>query len=60
MIEYFEDGRLELYNLREDIGETTNRALSDPETTARLKALLDAWKDSIEAVIPKPNPNWVG
>lgn len=59
LIEYFEDGRLELYNLREDIGETTNRAQSDPETTARLKAMLDHWMESIEAVIPKPNPNWV-
>jgi arylsulfatase A-like enzyme len=58
LIEYFEDGRLELYNLKEDISETTNRAQSDPETTVRLKALLDDWKVSIEAVIPKPNPNW--
>jgi len=59
LIEYFEDGRLELYNLVEDIGEDQNRAESDPETTTRLKAMLDAWKKSIGAVIPKPNPNWV-
>jgi len=59
LIEYFEDGRLELYNLREDIGESTNRAAADSETTRRLKAMLDDWKESIEAVIPKPNPNWV-
>jgi arylsulfatase A-like enzyme len=58
LIEYFEDGRLELYNLREDISESTNRAGSDPKVTARLKNMLDAWKDSINAVIPKPNPNW--
>lgn len=60
LIEYFEDGRLELYNLSEDIGESRNRANTDPETTRRLKTMLDDWKDSIEAVIPKPNPNWKG
>ena len=59
LIEYFEDGRLELYHLREDIGESRNRAETDPEVASRLKRMLDRWKESVEAVIPKPNPNWV-
>jgi len=58
LIEYFEDGRVELYNLREDIGEMDNRASSEPGTALRLKTMLDEWKDSVEAVIPRPNPNW--
>jgi arylsulfatase A-like enzyme len=58
LIEYFEDGRLELYNLQVDIAESKNRAESNPKTTAHLKAMLDVWKESVEAVIPEPNPNW--
>ncbi|MGF1448286.1 MAG: sulfatase [Opitutales bacterium] len=58
LIEHFEDGRLELFNLREDIGETRNLAPSEPERTRELHAQLRAWRDCVEALIPKPNPNW--
>jgi len=58
LIEFFEDGHLELYHLEDDLGEDHNLAEAQPEITHRLKALLDAWKDSVEAQIPKPNPNW--
>jgi arylsulfatase A-like enzyme len=55
LIEFFEDGRLELYNLRNDIGEMRNLAEAMPEKTAELKALLYRWRDSIEAKIPRKN-----
>ena len=58
LIEFFEDGRLELYNLREDIGETKNLAASKPETTAQLHRLLREWRKRVEAKIPEPNPKW--
>jgi len=58
LIEFFEDGRLELYNLREDIGETKNLAASKPETTAQLHRLLHEWRERVEAKIPEPNPKW--
>ena len=58
LIEFFEDGRLELYNLREDIGETKNLAASKPETTAQLHRLLREWRERVEARIPEPNPKW--
>jgi arylsulfatase A-like enzyme len=58
LIEFFEDGALELYNLRDDVGEKRDLAAHDPQQRDRLKALLDAWKISVEAQIPKPNPRY--
>jgi arylsulfatase A-like enzyme len=59
LIEFFEDGRVELYNLREDAGEERDLAQAEPETTARLKGMLAAWRAEVEAKIPRPNPDFV-
>ncbi len=59
LIEFFEDGRLELYNLRDDIGETHNLADEQPERVRELHAHLTAWRERIEAQIPQPNPKYV-
>ncbi len=57
--EYFEDGGLELYNLREDIGEQHNLAEKMPEKTKQLHAMLESWRGSIDAPVPsEPNPNY--
>jgi len=58
LIEFFEDERLELYNLREDIGEDRDLADELPAVTARLSRLLADWRESIEARIPQPNPDF--
>lgn len=58
LIEFFEDGRLELYNLREDVGEEHNLAGELPELAAELQALLAGWRADCEARIPEVNPNW--
>lgn len=50
--EYFEDGALELYNLREDIGETKNVAQSNRKKTAELLELMKNWRSSIDAPVP--------
>ena len=55
LIEFFEDGRLELYQLRDDLGETRNVATEQPEITRRLHDLLKAWRSRVEAKIPEPN-----
>ena len=59
LIRIFEDGHEELYNLKEDIGETRNIADSEPEKRAELSARLTAWQEGIEALIPEPNPDYV-
>ncbi|MFZ9791128.1 MAG: sulfatase [Gemmataceae bacterium] len=48
----------ELYNLREDIGETKNLATSNPDLVRQLARKMDAFLGDTEAVIPKINPNW--
>jgi arylsulfatase A-like enzyme len=58
LIEFFDDGRLELYNLRRDIGEEKNLAEREPEKRDELHALLKEWREKVEAKIPQPNPNW--
>ena len=40
LIEFFEDGRLELYNLADDIGEERNLAAEEPERAAALHATV--------------------
>jgi len=58
LIEFYEDGRLELYNLREDIGERNNLASSMPEKAEELKRLLAQWRESLDAQMPQPNPDY--
>jgi arylsulfatase A-like enzyme len=55
LIHFFEDDHIELYNLRKDIGETTNLAAELPEITQKLKTKLDAWRDQTGAQIPPVN-----
>ena len=58
LIEFFEDDRVELYQLRDDPGEGRNLAGSEPATAERLRGLLHAWLDDCSARIPEVNPNW--
>lgn len=58
LLEFFEDDRLELYNVYDDVGEEHEVSLDHPEIVAELKALLDAWKVDVKARIPEPNPNY--
>ncbi len=58
LIEFFEDGRLELYNLREDIGEEHDLAEDEPERAEELHGMLVRWRERIEAKIPEPNPGY--
>ena len=58
LIEFFETGCLELYNLREDESETRNLAGEKPELAQRLHKTLVAWRESVEAKIPARNPDF--
>jgi len=55
LMEFLEDGRLELYNLGDDIGETKNLATQLPDKTQELHAKLVAWRQSVNAPMPTPN-----
>lgn len=56
LLEFFEDGRLELYNLRDDPGERNNLASSQPAKTRQLHERLVAWRLDIGAKMPTPHP----
>ena len=58
LIHYYEDGRNELYNIAEDPGEQADKASSEPNRIAELKATLDRWLDETDARFPIPNPNF--
>jgi len=55
--EFFEDGRLELYNLKADIGEKLNLASSETAKLNELHEQLIAWRKRINAPMPTPNPD---
>ena len=55
LMEFLEDSRLELYNLRDDIGERKNLAITNPEKTRELHAKLVAWRASVNAPMPTKN-----
>ena len=44
LIEWYEDGRLELFNLAKDVGEKKNLAKEEPERVKALAAKLAAWR----------------
>ncbi len=58
LILFFEDNRAELYNLKNDIGETRDLAASQPAKAADLKRRLDAWLRETNAQLPRPNPGY--
>ncbi len=55
LMEYLEDGHLELYNLRNDIGETKNLATEISEKAKALHARLVAWRAEVKAPMPAKN-----
>ena len=56
LIEYFENGTLQLFNLREDIGEQVNLAAKMPLKAEDLREMLHQWRENLNAQMPTPNP----
>ena len=56
LLEYFEDGHLELYNLGDDPSEKRDLAAAMPDRAKELHARLAAWRKSVNAPMPSPNP----
>ena len=57
LIEWYEDGALELYNISQDSGEQNNLAAQQPKKTKALHEKLIAWRKEVGALMPTPNPN---
>ncbi|HUB33259.1 MAG TPA: sulfatase-like hydrolase/transferase, partial [Bryobacteraceae bacterium] len=58
LIEFYEDGRLELFHLPGDPGERRNLARREPARVKSLHALLKDWRHSVGAAMPEPNPQY--
>ena len=56
LIEFFEDGNLELYDLKNDEAETKNLATAQPEKAQQLLKKLKDWRKSVNAQMMTPNP----
>lgn len=55
LIEFFEDNRVELYDLARDVSETNNLAAAMPDKARELRARLSAWRQEIQAPMPTKN-----
>ncbi|MBZ0254833.1 sulfatase [bacterium] len=58
LVEFYEDGRLELYNLKNDIGEKFNLASLNIRKRDELHKQLVEWRQSVNAQMPTLNPNY--
>ena len=58
LIEWFDDDRVELFNLAEDPGESTNLAAAQPERAAAMRQRLHAWQKQVGALPAEPNPRY--
>lgn len=56
LIEFFEDMHVELYNLKDDIGEQNDMAGKMPEKANELRDKLHAWRQAVGAQMPTVNP----
>ena len=54
VIENFAASGVELFNLREDIGETRNLAVEQPERLREMRARLHAWRQQVGAQMMTP------
>jgi arylsulfatase A-like enzyme len=58
LIEHYEDDKLELYDLAKDPGERHDLASTHPDQVKALHAQLQAWRKSVDAQMPTPNPEY--
>lgn len=57
LVEFFNDMHVELYNIRDDIGEKRDLAAAQPKRADELRTRLHAWRKEVGAQMPTPNPN---
>jgi len=58
LIEFYHWETVELYNLKDDLGEQHDLSRQFPEKTKELLGKLHAWQKRLHAKMPQRNPNW--
>lgn len=56
LVHWLEDHRIELFDLANDIGETSNLAAKMPDKAKELYQKLETWRNQVGAMMPRPNP----
>ena len=54
LVERYEDGRVHLYNLKDDIGERNDLAEAHPKRVAEMRANLHKWYKTVDAKFLQP------
>ncbi|HEY1192047.1 MAG TPA: sulfatase/phosphatase domain-containing protein, partial [Gemmata sp.] len=58
LIEYYEDGRHELFDVKKDLSESRNLSAEKPQLVEDLAKRLAAWRKAVGAQMPTPNPDY--
>ena len=59
LIEFYEDGHVELYNLKNDISETRDLSKTEKDKAAEMQKMLHRWRTDCNAKMPTRNPHYV-
>ncbi len=54
LLEYYENGTLQLFDLENDMGERNDLVQSRPDLARRLKKMLHDWREEVDAKMPYP------
>jgi len=57
LLEYFENGTVQLFDLQTDPGEQNDLSKKQPEVARKLRLKLQKWRDEVGAVGMELNPN---
>jgi hypothetical protein len=59
LIEFYDSGRRELFNIATDVSESQNLIDRQPQVAERLAAQLASWLKQVDAEMPTPNSGYV-
>ena len=54
LLEYYENGSVQLFDLEKDLGERNDLSGTKPDVTARLLKMLRDWRGEVDAKMPYP------
>jgi arylsulfatase A len=58
LIEYYENYTVQLFNIKEDIGEQNDISGSNPDIVNELRTMLHNWRESVNAQMMEKNPDY--
>ena len=58
LLEYFENYKVQLFNLKDDPGEQNDLSATEPAKVKELTDMLHAWRKKVNANMPTPNPDY--